>query len=472
MKMTSLSLKSKKTEILESKNPARNFESLGSVHITLQKDISGIVQKARTAQPAWQKIGLEGRISTLQKLFDVLKLHRNEFVQRTSIEMGMPVGLSENIVDGGLEKMAWDLKNAPDILKPVTLFDDGTEINEQIFEPFGVMACIVAWNFPFGNFTTSVVPALIAGNTVVMKYSEEVPMFSKYLENIIHESNILPEGVINFIYGDGITGSYLCEEEVDLISFTGSSETGKKIYAAAAQKLMPACLELGGSSPGIVFEDCSITDNLIESIFWKRFLNSGQFCDGLKRLIVHHTLFDECVKKLSLFAATIRIGDPLDPTTQLGPLVAERQVQKLESQIQDSVKMGAKIICGGKRPSILQGAYFEPTILTGITHDMPVWREEIFGPALPIISFQNYDDAISLAHDTEYGLSAVVYSEDRDQLKQAQDDLKVGSVDDGFAHYFRPQNPFGGYKKSGIGRQGGVLGFHDVCQIKVKAYRK
>lgn len=470
--MTTPSFKSQDTEILESKNPAQNFESLGSVHITSQQDISGIVQKARTAQPAWQKIGLEVRIATLQKLFDIFKSHRNEFIQRTSIEMGMPIGLSENIVDGGLEKMAWDLKNAPDILKPVTLFDDGIEINEQSFEPFGVMACIVAWNFPFGNFATSVIPALIAGNTVVMKYSEEVPMFSKYLENIIHESNILPEGVINFIYGDGITGSYLCEEEVDLISFTGSSETGKKIYASASQKIIPICLELGGSSPGIVFEDCKITNQLIESIFWKRFLNSGQFCDGIKRLIVHYSVFDECVDKLAQFASRINIGDPLDPTTQLGPLVAERQVLKLESQIQNSVKMGAKIICGGKRPSRLQGAYFEPTILTGITRDMPIWKEEIFGPALPILSFQNYDDALSLAHDTEYGLSAVVYSENKVKLKQAQNDLKAGSVDDGFAHYFRPQNPFGGYKKSGIGRQGGVFGFHDVCQVKVKAYRK
>ncbi len=457
---------------LISTNPGQNFQLIGSINITQKQEISEIVTRARTAQLSWKKIGLPKRIEILKKLFDILKIHRDEIVRQTSTEMGMPVGLSENIVDGGLEKISWDLNNAPEILKPTILFDNGVEINEQVFEPYGVMACIVAWNFPFGNFAASVFPALIAGNTVVMKYSEEVPLFSKYLEGIIRQSNLFPDGVINFIYGDGSTGADLCAEPVDLISFTGSSSTGKKVYAIAAQKLIPVCLELGGSSPGIVFENCPLTNELIESIFWKRFLNSGQFCDGLKRLIVHYTLFDECVQKLSDFAATIKIGDPISPDTQLGPLVAERQVLKLESQIQDSVKMGAKIICGGKRPAELQGAYFEPTILTQITPDMPIWKEEVFGPALPIVPFRNYDEALFLAQDTAYGLSAFVYSHDKTLISQAQNDLKVGSIDDGSAQYYRPQNPFGGYKQSGIGRQGGVLGFRDVCQIKVKAYRK
>lgn len=470
--MSSVPLKSDNNITVQSTNPAQNFQSIGFVYITEKKELSRIVTNARIAQTSWREMGISGRITQLQKLLDIFKLHRDEFIQKTAIEMGMPVGLAENIVDGGLEKMTWDLTHAPEILKPTILFDDGTEINEQVFEPFGVMACIVAWNFPFGNFAASAFPALIAGNTVVMKYSEEVPIFSKYLENVIHQSNLIPDGVMNFIYGYGETGADLCTEPVDLISFTGSSLTGQKIYAAAAKKLIPVCLELGGSSPGIVFEDCDITDELIESIFWKRFLNSGQFCDGLKRLIVHHTLFDKCVDKLSRFAATIKIGNPLDPNTQLGPLVAERQVLKLESQIQDSVKMGAKIVCGGKRPDKLQGAYFEPTILTQITPNMRVWSEEVFGPALPVVSFYDYDEAISLANDTSYGLSAVTYTHNQALMARAQNDLQAGSIDDGFAHYYRPQNPFGGYKNSGIGRQGGVLGFHGICQVKIKAYRK
>lgn len=457
---------------IQSTNPSRGYEVIGSVDVTSQQEIVSILANAREAQVKWQALGVDERCQRIRSLLKVLKDHRQDFIERTSREMGMPLDLSQNIVDGGYEKISWDLENAPNLLKPSILFEDDSEITEQVLEPYGVMACIVAWNFPFGNFATSVIPALLAGNAVVMKYSEEVPLFSKFLEETIKVAGPLPDGVLSFIYGDGLVGATLCEQNVDLISFTGSSLTGKKIYQSAAQKLIPACLELGGSSPGIVFENTKLTDDLIQSIFWKRFLNTAQFCDGLKRLIVHQSLFDECVKKLSDYALTVKIGDALDKNTQLGPLVAERQVLKLEAQIKDAISKGAKVVCGGKRPDSLNGAYYEPTILINIKPEMRVWREEVFGPALPIVSFKNYDEAIQLAHDTDYGLSAVVYSDDKHIRTQAFLDLKAGSIDDGFAHYYRPQNPFGGYKQSGIGRQGGAIGFREVCQVKVKAYRK
>ncbi|MBL8638845.1 MAG: aldehyde dehydrogenase [Alphaproteobacteria bacterium] len=457
---------------IQSTNPSHGYEILGSVNVTSHKDLISIVEKARHAQIKWQSLGVDKRCELVGQLLETLKANREEFIERTSREMGMPLDLSRGVVYGGFEKISWNLENAPKFLKPTILFEDDQEVNKQILEPFGVMACIVAWNFPFGNFATSVIPALLAGNTVVMKYSEEVPLFSKFLEEITRESKALPEGVLNFVYGDGVVGSLMCEQDFDLISFTGSSSTGQKIYEAAAKKLIPVCLELGGSSPGIVFEDTKLTDELIQSIFWKRFLNTAQFCDGLKRLIVHESLFDECVRKLSAYAATVKIGDPLDRNTQLGPLVAERQVIKLEDQIKDAVNKGAKIVCGGKRPSALSGAYYQPTILTNITPDMRVWKEEVFGPALPIVSFKNYDEALQLANDTDYGLSAVVYSDDEKILELAFSDIKAGSVEDGFTNYYRPQNPFGGYKQSGIGRQGGAIGFREVCQVKVKAYRK
>lgn len=457
---------------IQSTNPSRGYEILGSVDITSRRDLISIVEKARHAQIKWQSVGVDKRCELIGQLLETLKANREEFIERTSREMGMPLGLSQSIVDGGFEKISWNLENAPEHLKPRILFEDDTEVNKQVLEPYGVMACIVAWNFPFGNFATSVIPPLLAGNTVVMKYSEEVPLFSKFLEEIIGRSGLLPKGILSFVYGDGSVGSMMCEQDFDLISFTGSSNTGKKIYEAAAKKLVPACLELGGSSPGIIFENTKLTDELIQSIFWKRFLNTAQFCDGLKRLIVHESLFDECVQKLHAYASTVRIGDPLDSNTQLGPLVAERQVLKLEDQIKDAIHKGAKVVCGGKRPDSLNGAYYEPTILININSEMRVWREEVFGPALPVVSFKNYEEALRLAHDTEYGLSAVIYSDDKKILERAFSDIKAGSVDDGFAHCCRPQNPFGGYKQSGIGRQGGTIGFREVCQVKVKAHRK
>lgn len=470
--MSLSSIKISERRQIQSTNPSRGYDALGSVDMTSQEDLVAVLAHAKEAQIKWQSLGVDERCQCIENLLKVLKTHRQDFIEGTSREMGMPLDLSQNIVDGGFEKISWDLENAPKHLKSTVLFEDDNEINEQVLEPYGLMACIVAWNFPFGNFATSVIPALLAGNAVIMKYSEEVPLFSKFLEETIVESGTLPSGVLSFIYGDGTVGAMLCEQNIDLISFTGSSFTGKKIYQSAAEKLIPTCLELGGSSPGIVFENTKLTDDLIQSIFWKRFLNTAQFCDGLKRLIVHESLFDECVRKLSDYALTVKIGDALDKNTQLGPLVAERQVLKLEAQIKDAISKGAKVVCGGKRPDSLNGAYYEPTILINIKPDMRVWREEVFGPALPVVSFKNYDEAIQLAHDTDYGLSAVVYSDDKDLRKRAFSDLRAGSIDDGFAHYYRPQNPFGGYKQSGIGRQGGTIGFREVCQVKVKAYRK
>lgn len=457
--------------MLISTNPARAYEILGEVEIFNEGRVQRQVAKARKAQAAWWRLGLEKRIQHLKQLNGLFQEKRDELVTATSLEMGMPKKLSESIVDGGIYDLNWNCDHATVYLKNEVLFEDDNEVNEVVYEPHGVMACIVAWNFPFGNFVTSVSQALLAGNTVVMKYSEEVPLFSRYFESIIKESE-LPDGIVNFVYGNGHVGSLLADQEIDFLSFTGSSQTGQKIYQKAAEKLIPVTLELGGSSPGIIFKDCELTDQLIETLFWARFLNSAQFCDGMKRLIVHKSHFEECVEKLARYAETKKIGDPMDLETELGPLVAERQVVKLEAQIKQALDKGAKLHCGGKRPAGLQGAYYEPTILSNISKDMRVWREEVFGPALPVVSFDSYEEAISLANDTHYGLSGRVFTPNKALARQALLDIKAGSVNTQNAHGYRPQNPFGGYKHSGIGRQGGKFGFHQACQTKVLAWAK
>lgn len=458
-------------DVLISANPARNYEVLGEVPVSSVADIKAKAEKARAAQAAWQALGIEGRVEHIRSLIEVLKSNRDEFVRRTSQEMGMPIALSQNIVDGAISEIEWNCDHAVQYLAEEVLFDGQNETNTLVYEPYGVMACIVAWNFPLGNFAASASQALLAGNTVVMKYSEEVPLFEQYLESVIEQSG-LPDGVVNFVYGGGDVGALLAGQHVDLLSFTGSSQTGRKIYQKAAEKLIPVVLELGGSSPGVVFADCDLNDKLIEKIFWKRFLNSAQFCDGLKRLIVHNSLVAECAEKLAAYAETVKIGDPLDVETKLGPLVAERQVKKLEEQIKDAVDKGAKALCGGKRPDGLKGAYYEPTILSDITRDMRVWKEEVFGPALPVVGFDTYDEAIELANDTDYGLSGFVYTNDRELALRAMRDIKAGVLDDGIGSFYKPENPFGGYKQSGIGRQGGKAGFHQFCQKKVIAQAK
>ncbi len=452
--------------VLVSTNPATRGDVLGDVYVCTLQDVQHAVSKARKAFPAWAQKSVDERCKILAKMMEAIKTHQEEIVRLTSQEMGMPTSLSQGVFQSAFNNAEWMFAQAPDVLKETILFEDQNNICMQTYEPFGVVAAVVAWNFPLGNFAMSILPALIAGNTVVMKYSEEVPLFAKLLEKLINESNTLPDGVMNFVFGAGDVGQCLCDQGVDFITFTGSSATGKKIYAQAAEKLIPVALELGGSSPGIVMGDCTLTDALVDSIFWRRFNNSGQFCDGLKRLIVHRTLHDELVKKLVERAQKVQVGDPLAKQTQLGPLVNERQVKKLIDQIQDAKNKGASVVCGGKKPAHLQGSFYEPTILTNVTQEMRVWKEEVFGPCLAVITFDTLDEAIALANDTPYGLSGYVYCKDPQIKQELLRALHAGSVSD-ITESYGPYQPFGGYKQSGIGRQLGVAGLHHHCQIKV-----
>lgn len=469
--MSQPSLKPAPTGTMVSTNPARNFEVLGEVPVSDPAAIAARVAAARAAQPGWQALGIDGRVTAMRRLADVFKQNREEFITRTSREMGMPLGLSTSLADGAEETFAWNLDNAAIALRPQTLFDGEGEVNELRYEPYGVMACIVAWNFPYPNFIMSATQSLLAGNTVVMKYSEEVPLFCQFLESVVAQAG-LPDGVVGFVYGGPAEGTCLVDQDIDLISFTGSYATGQKLYLKAAEKFIPIVNELGGSSPGVVFADTALDDDTVADIFWKRFINSAQFCDGLKRLIVHRSRYDECVAKLADFAKARVVGDPLDMATEMGPLVAARQVEKLQAQLQDAVAKGARVVCGGQPPAGLAGAYFQPTILTNVTPDMRVWHEEVFGPVLPVVTFDTYEQAIALANDTIYGLSGYIYTADKETAARVVHDIKAGSVSTQGAHVYRPQNPFGGYKKSGMGREGGVRGFHDVAQQKTVAYRK
>ena len=461
---------SQEAKIVVSTDPANNYEVLGEVRSSSREEVLEKVHQAREAQNKWQEIGLEKRIAYLQKLADVFKQNREELIERPMRETGVPLGLATGLAEGAEESFAWNLAHALNALTPVTTYEDANEINEIIFEPYGVMGCIVAWNFLYPNFVQSAVQPLLAGNTVVMKYSEESPLFSQYLEGLIEQAD-LPKGVINFVYGDGQVGAALADSDIDFIHFTGSYATGQKLYEKAAEKFIPIVNELGGSSRGVVFEDSNI-DKIVEDVFWNRFLNTAQFCDGLKRLIVHESLFDEMVEKLSVYAQTKIVGNPFDDKTELGPLVAERQVVKLEGQLKDALDKGAQLICGGKRPDGLKGAYFEPTLLTNINPEMQVWHEEVFGPVLPIVSFKTYKEALALANDTIYGLSAYVYTNDKSLAERAIKDIKAGTITVFGTNTYRSQNPFGGYKKSGMGRTSGTQGFHDSVQIKTVGRKK
>ena len=285
-------------------------------------------------------------------------------------------------------------------------------------------------------------------------------------------SRHLPRGVLNEVYGDGEVGKVLVEQDINMVAFTGSTKTGKYLYDVAGKKFIKAVMELGGSAPGIIFADANL-EEAVGNVCFNRVYNQGQCCDGLKRLLVHESIYDSAVAKIAANFSAKKVGNALQEDTEVGPLVAKRQLETLISQVQDAQAKGARVIVGGNSlEEKLGGAFFEPTVLTDVTEDMKVWAEEVFGPVLPIVKFATEEEAIGLANQTSYGLGAYVYTQDREKAERVAAALESGMVSMNGANYVMPFNPFGGYKNSGFGREHGKYGFHEVTQIKVVAREK
>jgi succinate-semialdehyde dehydrogenase/glutarate-semialdehyde dehydrogenase len=272
------------------------------------------------------------------------------------------------------------------------------------------------------------------------------------------------------LHGDGEVGRWMTEGDVDLVSFTGSSRTGREVAKIAAAKLTPFIAELGGSAPCIVFDDADVA-GVIDTVYGNRFVNCGQSCDAIKRLIVHESRFDETIERLVALIAEAKVGSPLDETTTIGPLVSAAQRELLESQMADATEKGATVVVGGGRPD-LDGAYYLPTLLVDVTSEMRVWTEEVFGPVLPVVSFHTEEEAIALANDTKFGLGAWVMTEDQEHFERVARRVESGMVTQNNVEYWSPKNPFGGYKQSGIGRLHGEYGFHEMTQVKLVTSRK
>jgi acyl-CoA reductase-like NAD-dependent aldehyde dehydrogenase len=355
------------------------------------------------------------------------------------------------------------------LAKEVT-HEDEQSIHTITYEPLGTVAVIAPWNFPLSVSLWGIIPNLLVGNTVIFKISEECPLIGKIIEEIM-TSHDLPEGVFSEVYGAGDVGQKLAESDIDLIWFTGSTHVGKLLYTIAAKKFIKAILEMGGSSPCVAFDDIDIP-YFAQAIYPERFGNAGQVCDSVKRLIVQDTIFDQVVEELKNVVESKVIGDPLSSETHLGPLVAQRQLIKIQEQVDDAVSKGATVITGGHSAENLQGAFFEPTILTNISKDMRVWTEEVFGPVLPVISFTTEDEALELANDTMYGLGGRVFSKDIERAKRVASRIDTGTVEINQVSRWLPCNPFGGYKQSGMGREHGKVGFRELCQIKLISLEK
>lgn len=448
-----------------STDPSEDYQVIGEVQAATAHDVRAAVDRARTAQPAWAELTQDERNSAVKSFVEMCGRHDEEIAAAVSREMGKPIRSARDQVKESFDYFRAYMEMAEKALAPQVVFENEKEIHYLTREPLGVVACIAPWNFPFLNIPWQAGQALLAGNAVLYKPSEEIVIFAKLIRDLVEESD-LPGGVFSVILGDGSVGEQMVMAPVDTVMFTGSTRTGRKIAGLTAKDSKRLITELGGSAAGIVFEDADVPC-IIDTLYDMRFDNSGQYCDGLKRLLVHESKFEEVLQALEGVNAKRKVGKAMDESTDIGPLVARRQLDLLKEQVGDALDKGAKVRFGGKEPADLQGAYYEPTVLTDITPDMRVWQEEVFGPVLPVVTFKTDEDAVRLANDTIYGLGGFVFTEDKDRYRRVARQIQTGVIGQNNALFYNPYSPFGGYKASGTGRTNGVNGFHAVTQPKL-----
>ncbi|MBP5971638.1 aldehyde dehydrogenase family protein [Brasilonema sp. CT11] len=460
--------------VLTSINPSTT-EILGEVVISSEKEIHDMVEYARSAQKKWQLKTVFERISLIEPILKKFVESKKVLAQLITDEMGKPINEAQEEMEDGFECIQWYLDNVSEAIQPTINHEDRHEIHQTTYQPCGVTACIVPWNFPFLNFVWSVIPNLLVGNTVVFKHSEKCPLFSKQLDVLM--DSMLPKGVFSVVYGDGIAGEQLIRLGVDQICFTGSSQTGLMIHqlansqAAKLNKIVRVHTELGGSAPGIVFEDVDI-ESTAKLIYKARFENCGQVCDGLKRLVVQKSIYDALLEALIKILESKTIGNPSSIKTHIGPLVDSIQFRALKEQVEDAKINGASIITAGSIPLEMNGYFYLPTLITNVERNMRVWKEEVFGPVLPIVIFSEVEEAIELANDTIYGLGGYLYSNDKQLLRNVRSQMKTGMVSENGTYYVRPFVPFGsgGYGLSGTGINNGQQVFKKLCCTQVTSY--
>lgn len=337
-------------------------------------------------------------------------------------------------------------------------------------EPIGVIGQIIPWNYPLLMAAWKLAPALATGNTIVLKPASYTPLTALMLVQLIDQSGILPRGVLNLVTGGGAeVGEVLARHPaVDKIAFTGSTEVGRRVMELAAGSIKRCTLELGGKSPSILLPDADL-NLVVDGILFGVFFNGGQSCEAGTRCFVHASMHDELIERLVARTRSLRLGDPLDLETDQGPLVSEKQARTVEQYITIGRQEGAKLVTGGRRanvPGFERAPFIEPTIFTGVNNNMRIAQEEIFGPVLSVITYHDLGEAIQLANQSNYGLSAAVWSRDLQAAIEVAKRIRSGTVWINDYHLIIPQAPFGGYKQSGIGREHGLHGMLEYTETK------
>src|SRR3954463_5014191 len=439
-------------------------EVMGRVPAGSEKDIEAAVAAARGALESWSQTATEKRAEFLEKISAALKARADELARTIAQEVGMPLKMA-NRIQAGLP-----IANFANYARLVKEFPFETRVGNSLVvrEPVGVVGAITPWNYPLHQIALKVAPALAAGCTVVLKPSEIAPFNAFILAEAIEAAGV-PAGVFNLVtgYGQPAGEALVKHPGVDMISFTGSTRAGKRISELAAQSVKRVALELGGKSAPGVLDDADLAA-AVKGTVNGCYLNSGQTCTALTRMLVHESQYPEAARLAAEAAKGFTVGDPLAETTKLGPLTSKAQLERVRSYIKKGQQEGAELLAGGAEApeGVPAGGYYvRPTIFGKVKNSMAIAQEEIFGPVLSIIPYKDEEDAIRIANDSVYGLAGAVWSKDDARAQRIARRIRAGQVDvNGGA--FNMNAPFGGFKQSGHGREAGVFGLEELLEYK------
>ena len=455
---------------LVSTNPATG-EVLGELTCATPDEVRAAVLRAKVAQPQWQAKPVAERIAVLRKFQQLLHDRRDDVARLICREAGKPAAealATEVLVV--LDAAQFCLRTAHNFLRDQPLPHGNiamkTKRGKLVREPYGVVGIVSPWNYPFSIPAAETLAALVTGNAVVLKPSEFTPLIALELQRLLHAAGLHTD-MMQVVIGEGPIGAALVESPVDKLIFTGSVATGKRVGEAAARRLLPVVLELGGKDPMIVLEDADL-EIATSGALWGAFMNAGQTCLSVERCYVHRSLYEPFVEMCRDKIARLRVGNGIQSEVEIGPMIHERQLKIVEDQVNDAVQRGARLVVGGKRLTELGPNFYSPTLLADVSNDMRVMQEETFGPVLPVAPFDSDDDAVRLANDSDFGLAASVWTRDRKRGEAIARKIKAGTVmlNDMISCFGIAEAPHGGFKQSGIGRSHGELGLQEMVQTK------
>ena len=442
-------------------------EEIGRAPLTMPEEVARAVGRAHEAQPAWAAKSYRERARLIMAAREIILKEMEEIAFLISIETGKPVAEAISLeIAPALDLMQYFARKTASLLAPrrigIGQYWFMGRTSYEIHKPIGVVGIISPWNFPFSTPLDEVVMALMAGNTVVLKPSELTPLTGLKIQDVMTRAG-LPEGVLQVVTGDGSTGAALVAAGTNKIMFTGSVATGKRVAESAAKYLIPVVLELGGKDPMIVLDDANI-ENAARGAVWGAFANCGQSCSSVERCYVHESIGEQFISAVIRETQRLHQGNGTEKSIDIGSMSSERQLRTVELHVNQAIEHGATVLAGGERLRDVAGAFYPPTVLSNVDHDMDVMREETFGPVLPIMTFRTEDDAVRLANDSEFGLTASVWSNSIQRAQRIAALIDAGTVMINEVLYTHgiAQAPWGGVKQSGLGRTHGRAGLLEL----------